>query len=598
MRRLVFCLLAMVLPVTRHYAQQLSESEYMARLAGMSSVEEMSEDEADRLADYLEHPLRLNMVSLRKLQESGLLTIYQAVSLTDYRSRHGDVLSYSELAAVDGFGEGFVSRIRPFVSLESIRTAGNKADVRRVSHEAAVRTGCKTGGDMPEYGVRYRMEASEQLSCGIAVTRGSSAESMRPDALSGYVAWHFRKVQGKIVAGDFNARFGQGLALWNGMGMSSVSSPSSFIKKASGLSLTSSFTGNYALRGLGTDLYMGPIRLTSLVALGKEKREHFLLPALNISWYGPDGSVGLTHYAEFRKIDGKFRIPDMKTSLDMAFCISGIDLFSEIALDWVTQSAALLAGAVFRAGEDVRLGTMLRYYPAAYSPARSAAARSTTRCSNEYAFSFSTDYSCGRWIGMSGMQGFGSSVRRCTGVLALDAAYFPIPKSAESSRSIQLKVQAEWKIMLSGSFRADLRLVERFRTWGDMFRTDIRADLRWFSGKWNAVLRLNALKCSGWGLLGYAEGGYVSGSFSLYGRMGAFRIDDWDDRIYVYERNAPGTFSVPAYYGRGVWAAFTAGWKYARWGKLYARAAVVTYPFMIQKKPGKAELKLQCMFDF
>ena len=199
---------------------------------------------------------------------------------------------------------------------------------------------------------------------------------------------------------------------------------------------------------------------------------------------------------------------------------------------------------------------------------------------------------------MSGMQGFGSSVRRCTGVLALDAAYFPIPKSAESSRSIQLKVQAEWKIMLSGSFRADLRLVERFRTWGDMFRTDIRADLRWFFGKWNAVLRLNALKCSGWGLLGYAEGGYVSGSLSLYGRMGAFRIDDWDDRIYVYERNAPGTFSVPAYYGRGVWAAFTAGWKYARWGKLYARAAVITYPFMIQKKPGKAELKLQCMFDF
>ena len=37
MRRLVFCLLAMVLPVTRHYAQQLSESEYMARLAGCTA---------------------------------------------------------------------------------------------------------------------------------------------------------------------------------------------------------------------------------------------------------------------------------------------------------------------------------------------------------------------------------------------------------------------------------------------------------------------------------------------------------------------------------------------------------------------------------
>lgn len=598
MRRLVFFLIAMVLPVTSQYAQQLSESEYMARLAGVSSVEELSEDEAERLAAYLEHPLRVNMLSLRKLQESGLLTRYQAVSLTDYRSCHGDVLSFSELAAVDGFGEEFVSRLKPFVSLESIRTAGHTADVRRFCHETAVKAGCKTGSDMPEYGIRYRVEAYEQLCCGIAVTRTSSAESMQPDALSGYVAWHFRKVQGKIVAGDFNARFGQGLAFWNGMGIGSVSSPSAFLKRASGLSLTSSFTGNYALRGVGADFYMGPFRLTSLVSMGKERQGLSLLPALNLSWYGPDGSVGLTHYAEFRKNDGQVRIPDMKTSFDMAFCISGIDLFSEIALDWVTQSAAILGGTVFRAGEALRLGAMLRYYPATYSSTRSSAARSTTKCSNEYAFSFSADYSGGRWIGVSGMQGFGSSVRRHTAAIALDAAYFPVPKSAHSSRSMQLKLQVEWKVMLSGSFRADLRLVERVRTWGDMFKTDIRADLRWFSGKWNAVLRINALKCAGWGLLSYAEGGYVSDKISLYVRTGVFRIDDWDDRIYVYERNAPGTFSVPSYYGRGLWTALTAGWRYALWGKLYARAAVVTYPFMIQKKPGKAELKLQCMFDF
>ena len=382
------------------------------------------------------------------------------------------------------------------------------------------------------------------------------------------------------------------------MGMSSVSTPASFLKRASGLSLTSSFTGNYALRGIAADIDVGQFRLTALVASGKEKTDRYLLPAANLSWYGAKGCAGLTQYAEFRMDGGNVRIPDMKTSLDVAFCISGVDIFSEIALDWVTQSAAMIGGTAFKAGNGLRLGTMFRFYPAAYSSTRSAAAKSTTKCSNEYAFSFAADYSAGSWVSVNGMRGFGSSVRRCVGTFALDAAYFPVPKSTQSSHSVQVKMQTEWKIMLSEYFRADFRVVERFRTWGDMFKTDVRADLRWFYGRWSAVLRLNALKCSGWGLLGYAEGGYAPERLSLYVRLGLFRIDDWDDRIYVYERNAPGTYSVPAYYGRGVWSAFSAGWKYAPWGKIYARAALVTYPFMVQKKPGKAELKLQCMFDF
>ena len=84
----------------------------------------------------------------------------------------------------------------------------------------------------------------------------------------------------------------------------------------------------------------------------------------------------------------------------------------------------------------------------------------------------------------------------------------------------------------------------------------------------------------------------------MYARAGAFRVDEWDDRIYAYERDSPGSFSVPAYYSRGAWAAFTAAWRFATWGKIYVRAAFTAYPFMEQKKPGKAELKLQSVFDF
>ena len=113
-----------------------------------------------------------------------------------------------------------------------------------------------------------------------------------------------------------------------------------------------------------------------------------------------------------------------------------------------------------------------------------------------------------------------------------------------------------------------------------------------------ASSRLNLLRCDGTALLGYLEGGYVRSAFTAYLRVGLFRVDDWDDRIYVYERDSPDSFTVPAFYGRGVWSSAVLSWKPRRWLRLYLRAALTEYPFMDEqkRKPGRAELKLHCVF--
>ena len=87
---------------------------------------------------------------------------------------------------------------------------------------------------------------------------------------------------------------------------------------------------------------------------------------------------------------------------------------------------------------------------------------------------------------------------------------------------------------------------------------------------------------------------------TLHVRQGIFLIDDWDDRIYVYERDAPGSFNSPAMYGRGLWTSAAAALKISRRIRLYMRAAFTAYPLMEEekKKPGKAELKLQIQFRF
>lgn len=113
-------------------------------------------------------------------------------------------------------------------------------------------------------------------------------------------------------------------------------------------------------------------------------------------------------------------------------------------------------------------------------------------------------------------------------------------------------------------------------------------------------MRLNALRCVGTGFVGYLEEGRKTDNMSIYLRQGLFFVDDWEDRIYVYERDAPGSFNVPAMYGRGWFASAVASMRINHSLRLYARASYTSYHFMMheKRKPGKAELKLQMIAKF
>lgn len=579
MRRLVSIFIFAIYSLSS-VAQDMTDMEKILKLKGEDSPENLDPYDVEKLEEMLEHPLKLNFMSVSRLKESGLFTHYQAVSFVDYRSRHGDVLSFVELAAVDGFGQDFAGRIAPFVSLESHSLPGQAGNRGEVFHKMTARTAAKAsaGEGSLNYGMKYNVEVGEYLSGGLAMSRPYDADDLLPESVSGHVRMDFKMARGKVILGDFNARFGQGLALWNGLGLSGLAAPSGYMKRASGLSASSSFTGNYAMRGIAADYSVRRVRTAAFVAVSRSEEGFTLIPAVNLAWSGRNGQVGLTHYAETAGVPEAFHIPDMKTSADIGFCFSGVDVFAECTYDWVSASTAALAGVVFPAGDKLKMASMLRYYPSGFTPGRSSAARSTTRCSNEYAFSFSGETS--------------------SGTFSADAAYFPEPKSDDNLHDLQLKFQTEWSLAFSEKLKIKLRFAERIRSWGQPFRTDLRADMSCSSGRFIMTMRLNGVSCKEAGFLGYLECGYRSSQISMYARAGAFRVDEWDDRIYAYERDSPGSFSVPAYYGRGAWTAFTAAWRFATWGKIYVRAAFTAYPFMEQKKPGKAELKLQSVFDF
>ena len=98
-------------------------------LSGASSDEEADEFWISRLETLEGRKIRINAASVRS---EGILSDYLTASLADYRSRSGDILSWEELALVDGFSQELVAVLKPFLSLESARLPGDTDTVRVV----------------------------------------------------------------------------------------------------------------------------------------------------------------------------------------------------------------------------------------------------------------------------------------------------------------------------------------------------------------------------------------------------------------------------------------------------------------------------------
>lgn len=591
----------------------------VAFLSGATAPEELDEYTVEQFSALRSRPLKINLVSRSRLSSSGLFSPYQVASLTDYISRHGDILSLAELSAVDGFGKEYAAALGYFISLDSAALPGWSSDrTMQVYNSMTLRSGARKTEDEPadfSYAMKYVMEAEGRGEIGLVAKSGYDAGHFPPEVMSFYAAFYGRHRLGKIIAGDFNARFGQGLALWSGFTMGGLTSPASCTRRASGISPYRSYSGEGSLRGIAADFSAGRLTVSSFIAAeglrefmsGQDPEGISLLPGLNVAFLGHNCQGSVTCFAQTEDIfsqgsagwSGAFS--DLKCAADFRYNIKGTDIFAETAFDFIALSAAAVGGVRFRIGDAADMAVAARYYPASYSGSRSGAVRSGSKCSNEYGISACCSFACGGYMKLAGKEGFGSSSIVHTGNVSLDVFYSPVPRYGADAPGSQLKLMADYRWQASPSVALCFRGSGRLRTWDGSSKTDLRADVKYSDGTFCFASRINAVASEALGLLGYIEGGYLSGIFTVYLRGGIFRADNWDDRLYVYERDAPGNFNVPAYYGRGYWTALTAGIKVKRWLRAYVRASYLDYPWLQpgaeKKKPGKAELKIQVVFQ-
>lgn len=495
-------------------------------LTGADGPEALDQRFLEELEALRSRPVPLNRSSKARLLDSGLLTPYQAAALQEYRSRSGDVLSFAELELVDGFGKEAVAALRPFLSLSSGRMPGEAVrDTARLGQSALLRATLK------EVAGKYRMG-------GGPVEAGLTRKGLDGTC---YALCRYRK--GKVILGDYNLRYGMGLAFWSAFRLSGLTTPDAFCRRPSGLTPVWSFSRGSSLRGLACDYVGNHWQWALFAAMDGTVGGHAM-------WTGRMGQAGLT-------------VSRNKASVEGRFGWKGVDFFGEAA--WQGTSPAAVAGSLFPMGDRWKGAVQLRALPSAFSGKRYG----------EY----------GAAVGVA----FHTDDRALTASWTVDAALVPVPRTDPTRR--QLKSTALFSWTFAPGWLLESRLVLRLKS-GEDGHADLRADLSRSLDVWKFRTRLHAVQDGRSGFLGYVEGGWTPPGGFGWLRITLYSTPGWQSRIYCYERDAPGSFTVPACYGTGAQVMAYAGWKRRirkTCLKLYLRGSWAVK----KEKPGVAGLKVQ-----
>lgn len=520
-------LIAMVALLTSGWGVEMEKA--VLTISGAAELEELSEEEMERFRALAAHPLDINAAGRSRLRSSGLLSPFQVEALMEYRSESGDILSWAELALVNGFSTAYAEALKYFVRLESERAPGERED-RKVRHEAMVRGAVKVDGAGTEkastkgaYGLKYSLEWGERGEFHWATRTTYDEPGFGIGTLS--AAYYGRRWLGKVVAGDFAARFGQGLTAWSGFSLSSLTTIQSYRRNGTGLSPSASFTSEE--KGIGADFVLGSWTASAAWSFSTGT------PYANVTRTGRSFSAGVTATSKAVSADFKLGLPSLS-------------IFGEGG--WNGRPMGV-AGIVWSPEYGRRYGSMAKY----------------------------TD-------------------RKLQAAAGAENPYFQANFEAKVNYA---KMTEQYRLRLATShdfapgaltFTPALRLDCKLKPQETSpWRTDIRADLDVTLGKWMFHARYDAVFGKAFASAAYLEAGRRSEKTALWLRAGLFAVDNWDDRIYIYERDAPGSFNVPALYGRGITGSVVGSMHLGR-HTVHLRLAATGY---FTGKPGKLEAKVQ-----
>ncbi|WP_449049966.1 hypothetical protein [Parapedobacter sp.] len=264
----------------------------LLELLAESTREDLDEDFdlsdlADRLYYYKQHPIDLNRTDGTELRELQFVPQLFIDNLLEHRSRSGAFVAIQELQAIEGLDIELLRLLLPCVTVrETSPLAGVGAGelLHAGSHDLMLRYGrtvqqragyaitdtsrSRYLGSPDQVYVRYRYRYANDLQVALNMEKDAgesffnSAQRRGFDFYSGSIQLRDQGKFRNIVVGDYALQFGQGLAMWNGLGFGKGAVVQGIAKQPTGLRAYTSSNEALFLRGGAATVGLGKLTIT------------------------------------------------------------------------------------------------------------------------------------------------------------------------------------------------------------------------------------------------------------------------------------------------------------------------------------------------
>lgn len=247
----------------------------------------------DELQDLHENPVNINSATKDDLLKIPFLNDITASQMIEYRKKSGPFLSVFEVASVPGIGSDLAEKISFFIMTgeEDGSVVKSSSGKKWSSHELLARgwetfpvsSGFRQDGGKPpaylggpeKFYTRCTFENSAGWHAGIIAEKDpgepffKDANKYGFDYYSAHLALTTKHKISQVIIGDFTARSGQGLILWQGFSPGRSADVLQASKNISQIRPYSSTDENYFFRGIATAVEFKKSRLNLFVSSKK-----------------------------------------------------------------------------------------------------------------------------------------------------------------------------------------------------------------------------------------------------------------------------------------------------------------------------------------
>lgn len=624
------------------------------------------EDELEELSHRLTQKLNLNTATRQQLEMFPFLSDIQVENLLAYVYVHGDMQTLYELQLVEEMDKATIERLLPFVCVAPSREEERFPSLRRIlkygKHEATARF------DVPFYtrkgyeknylgpslyhSLRYSFRYGDRLQVGVTGEKDAGEPFFALHDRQGYDYYSFYlliKDCGRLqtlAVGNYKASFGQGLVLGNSFGLGKTFSLVTTENRAEGFRKHSSSDEYNYFRGVGATVRLasrwqasafyshrrmdGVVEdgeITSIYKTGLHRTESeaakkhaFVMQVAggNVSYENAHLKVGMTgvYYFFDRPYEPNLRKYARYNLRGNHFYNVGVDYKLRLGkFAWVGEAAkgkqgyAFLNQLRYQVASNYKVMLIHRFYSYDYWGMFAHSFGESSALQNENGWFLGGEASLfARW------RFFG----------AIDLFSFPWWKYriSQPSQGVDGLFQATFTPNKRWSMYANYRFKRKERdvtgsggeTTLPTYHHKVRYRLNYVQGIWSLRTTFDYNHFSQ-PPLQYSQGWQATQScnvrlpfFPLVASLQGtyFHTDDYDSRVYAYEKGLLYTFYTPSFYGRGFRFSAHLRYDFRNWLMLIAKFGQTIYQDRDEISSGndlirgnkKSDLQIQVRLKF